>query len=133
MSRPFTFISSKLYYELEVYFFKLALYTDSEEYAALPSIKRNKIDCEINNMNVILLVMQTFRQIPSNEKAIMGKKKFIEDHETHNRLFRFSSAIVASKCLGINGSHITAVCRKQRPAAGGYVFYYEDDIEAYNQ
>jgi len=129
MARPFTHVSSRLYYELEVYFFKLALYTDSDEYAELPVKSRNKIDHEINSIDAILNVMRMFRQIPTEEKAVIGRKQFNEDEEKYNRVFRFSSPIVASKCLGINVSHIVAVCKRKRPTAGGYIFQYEEEYE----
>ena len=78
MARPFTYISSKMYYNLEIYFFRLAMYTDSEEYAELPHKKRNKIDKEIIWMSSMLYLMQMFRQIDAAERPVMAWKKSLK-------------------------------------------------------
>lgn len=127
MSRPFTYISSTMYYDLEVYFFKLSMYTDSEEYSKLSVVDRNKIDHEIMNMDNILIVMRMFRQIPSTERAIIAWKKFRTDETEYKRIFRFSSSTVASKCLGADPGKILSVCKGERNSTQGYVFHYDDE------
>jgi hypothetical protein len=129
MARPFTYISSNQYYELEIYFFKLTLFIDTEDYNILSTTDKIKIQREIIWLSATLDLMQTFRQIPSNERAVFAMEKIPKGIDTYVRLFRFSSAVVASRCLDINSSHITATCQKKRPSAGGYMFSYMDDIE----
>jgi len=74
--------------------------------------------------------MRMFRQIPNNERAVMAKQKKTDPaNDDYRRLFRFSSPMVASKCLGINSSHIVANCKGKRPSAGGYNFSYADEYE----
>lgn len=126
MARPFTYISSKMYYNLEIYFFRLAMYTDSEEYAELPHKKRNKIDKEIIWMNSMLYLMQMFRQIDAAERPVMAWKKKPEENE-ENRLYRFSSVTTAGRCLDVPSTKVSAVARGERPSAGGYKFQYETD------
>lgn len=130
MARPFTYVSSQMYYDFEIYFFKLTLFTDSEEYAKMGAKKRNRIDAEIMRIDSLLQVMLMFRQIPKDEVAILGWKKHLDHEDECRRVFRFSSPIVASKCLDINPSHIVAVCKHKRPTAGGYVFEYAVDKTA---
>ena len=130
MARPFTYISSQMYSDLEVYFFKLILHTDSMEYHELPIRLKNKIDREIMLMDNLLITMRMFRQIPNNERAVMAKqKRTYPVNDDYRRLFRFSSPLVASRCLGINSSHIVANCKGKRPSAGGYRFSYADEYE----
>jgi len=126
MARPFTYISSTTYYELETYLFKLTLFTDSPEYFELSITNKNKIDREILLMGQLLDTMQMFRQIPSNEKAVLAIQVTPLYTAEYVRLFRFSSPIVASLCLGISNSHIVEVCKGRRRTAGGYKFSYED-------
>ena len=125
MARPFTYVSSQMYYDFEIYFFKLAMYTDSEEYFKLPTKSRIKIDEEITRIANLLGVMDMFRQVDSAERAIVGRKTGNEE----NRMFVFTSATVAAKVLGINKSKISAVCRGERHTAGGYVFEYYEEYE----
>ena len=112
MARPFTYISSRMYYDFEIYLFKLAMYTDTDEYTTHTVINRNKIDAEIVHISNILHVMRMFRQIPSNEQPIMGWK--LNPTADFTRLFYFASPVVASTCLNINSSHIVAVCKQTR-------------------
>lgn len=129
MARPFTYVSSALYYDLESYLFKLTLFTDSEEYSQLNVVDRNKIDREIMYIDSVLHIMRVFRQIPSSERAIVAWKRDLDHEDEYRRIFCFSSPIVANKSLGINTSHIVAVCKGERPTAGGYVFQYYEDYE----
>ena len=127
MGRPFTYVSSQLYYDIEVYLFKLAMYTDSKEYGALSVKNRNRIDGEINSMKAIIDVMRMFRQIPADEKAILGWKAFLDHEDEHRRIFRFSSSTVAQKCLGVHPGKVHEVCKGNRRTTGGYIFQYDDD------
>ncbi len=129
MARPFTYVSSQLYYEIEIYFFKLAMYTDSKEYSELSTKNRNKIDQEIHSIRAIIDVMRMFRQIPSQEKAILAWKQFAEHEDEHRRIFRFSSSTVASKCLGADPGKILSVCKGERRTTNGYIFQYDEDYE----
>jgi len=129
MARPFTYISSQTYYDLEIYFFRLAMYTDSEEYSKLRHKQRNKIDREILWLDSMLHLMQMFRVRDVTETPVMAWKKKLDEGETH-RLFRFSSVTTAGRCLDVPSTKVTAVARGTRPTAGGYIFQYEKD---YNQ
>jgi len=125
MPRPFTYISSKIYYDLQVYMYALAVFKDSDEYLKHSVKDRLKIDQEVIRMSTLLEAMNMFRQIPATEKAVVGMKVGDEDN-----YYIFPSPIVASRCLNINVSHIVAVCREHRPHAGGYKFEYEEYYKA---
>jgi hypothetical protein len=45
------------------------------------------------------------------------------------RIYHFSSAALAGKCLGINNSHIGSVCRGERKSAGGWCFKFKSEYE----
>jgi hypothetical protein len=115
-----------MYYDLEIYFFRLAMYTDSTEYAGLPHKMRNKIDKEIIWLSSMLNMMQMFRQRDAAETPIVAWKKKLEDGED-KRIFIFSSVTTAGRCLDVPSTKVTAVARKTRPSAGGYVFQYETE------
>ena len=70
MARPFTYVSSTLYYEIEVYYFRLTLFLDSKEYLELSTKNQIRINREIISIGNLIDAMRMFRQIPSNEKAI---------------------------------------------------------------
>lgn len=127
MARPFTYISSQMYYDLEVYFFRLALYTDSEEYEELRTRYRNKIDEEIIFMSSVLNLMQMFRQRPVTETPVVAWRK--EPARDYSRILRFSSLTTAGKCLDITTSHIAEICRGagKSKSRKGWVFQYEKD------
>jgi hypothetical protein len=102
------------------------MYTDSKEYAGLPHKMRNKIDKEIIWMSSMLHMMQMFRQRDVTETPIVAWKKTLEDGED-KRIFLFSSVTTAGRCLDVPSTKVTAVARKTRPSAGGYVFLYETE------
>jgi hypothetical protein len=127
MARPFTYISSQMYYDLEIYFFRLTLFTDSDEYAALDASHRIKVDKEIMFMDSVLYMMQMFRQKPVTETPVMAwKKKSVGEY---NRVIRFSSLTTAGRCLDITTSHIAEICRGNTSniSRKGWVFQYEKD------
>jgi hypothetical protein len=127
MARPFTYISSQMYYDLEIYFFRLALYTDSDEYLKLIPKYRKKIDEEIIFMNSMLHLMQIFRQRPVTETPVVAWRK--EPVGKFNRVLRFSSLTTAGRCLDITTSHIAEICRgkSKNKSRKGWVFQYETD------
>jgi hypothetical protein len=136
MANSFIYVSNSTYYDMEAYFIKLALYTDSMEYLQLHPIIREKMDREIISIHGILDFMNMFREIPKKERAIVAWKvpEENEDKNKFKRYLRFSSPIVASKVIGVQVSNITRCCDGDRPTAGGYYFVDEDEhIETVNK
>ena len=115
------------YYDIEVYFFKLSLYTDSEEYLALSQKNRTKVDREILNIANIMNVVKMFVVVPVREKAVIATSI-----KGEGRVFRFSSIAVAKRVLNV--SNVQKCCKGEREHSGGYIFRYEEDyIEVVNK
>ena len=110
------------YYNLEVYFFKLSIYTDSDEYLKLPQKKRTSIDREILDIGNTLNILKRFIETPKREKAVVARSM-----EGGGRVFRFSSIAVAKKVLNVSGANILRCCRGERRFTGGYKFAFEED------
>lgn len=127
MARPFTYVSSNLYYDLEIYLFKLKEFRNHEEYDLLSQTDKVRIDREIIWFDSLLELMRAFRQIPNDERPVFAVKLPEDENETKEQhVYYFSSPIVAAKCLHLNSSHIILVCKKQRNSSGGYYFEYAD-------
>jgi len=122
-------ISRDQYHDLEAYYFKLVMLTDTYEYREMKTIHRDKIAREISYINLVLEILGiTFLGAKgNNERSIVAWKEKLDKHETYRRIFVFSSGIVASKALGISASKITGVCKEHRKTASGYIFKYEED------
>ena len=116
-------------YDLEVYFFKLSIYTDSEEYLELSQKKKIRIDREILDIGTSLSVLRRFTVTPKREKAVVATSV-----EANGRVFKFSSIAVAKRVLEVSGSNIQRCCKGERKHSGGYIFKYEEDyIEVVNK
>jgi hypothetical protein len=109
-------------YDLEVYFFKLSIYTDSQEYLELDQKKKIRIDREILDIGTSLSVLRRFTVVPKREKAIVATNM-----DGDGRVFRFSSIAVAKRVLEVSGSNIQRCCIGERKHSGGYRFKYEED------
>ena len=115
------------YYDLEVYFFKLSIYTDTDEYLQLSQKERTKVDREILHVGNTLDVLKMFVITPVREKAVIGTSI-----EPNGRVFRFSSIAVARRVLEVN--NVQKCCNGEREHTGGYKFKYEEDyIEVVNK
>ena len=121
-------VSRPQYHQLEVYFFRLVMYTDTDEYRQLSGKKQNSINLELSYIQIALNILaQLFDSKNNNERSVAAWKEHLDEGETHSRFFIFSSCKVAGKCLGLTGSNVSAVCRGKYPSFKGYVFQYEED------
>lgn len=113
--------------DLEVYFFKLSIYTDSDEYIKLSQKKRTRIDREILDIGNAMNVMRRFVNNPNRGRAVIATSI-----EPNGRVFRFTSIAVAKRVIDV--SNIQRCCNGEREHSGGYKFHYEEDyIEVVNK
>jgi len=121
-------VSRDQYHQLEAYYFKLVMFTDSADYKDLHTVKRDKIDHELAYMQMSLDIMAlVFDMKEGREKRVVAWQA--ECDEPFERIFHFSCIKVAHLSLGCNQSKISAVCRGVRKATGGWFFMYEENYE----
>ena len=121
-------ISRDQYHDLEIYYFRLVMFTDSWDYKQLKSPERSKIDYEITYMSMAIDIMRNLFAVKggTERRVVAWKEEPVGDYD---RLFVFSCIKVAAKCLDCNQSKISAVCKGLRRATGGYIFQYEEDYD----
>ena len=137
-------ISRDQYHDLEAYYFKLVMFTDSWEYKQLGTVNQHKINYEIGYIKMALDIMsQLFSVKGGTERRVVAWQS--ESDQPFERIFHFSCIKVASKSLSCNASKISAVCKGKRKSTGGewilnketgkkehknsWVFMYEDEYE----
>ena len=138
-------ISRDQYHYLEIYFFRLAMFTNSIEYKNLSSRNKNKVDYEICYISMALdILQQVFRDKGLNERPVVAYKEKSEPGE-YQIVYRFSCIKVAAGALDCNPSKIAQVCKGERKTTGGvwklneetgkkewfdaYIFEYEEDYD----
>lgn len=119
------------YHFLEVYYFKLSEYANTDTYEKLPIKKKTKIDRElayIGNTLDILYRLFTFKG--QKEKPIVAWKRVLDEDENWQRIYFFSCRKVAALALGVNRNKISNVICGYRQHTGGYIFINAEDYFA---
>ena len=113
--------------QLEVYYFRLVMYSNSDEYQKLSNINKSKIDKEITYMSIALPIIQNLFMIVAQRNPVVAWKKKFETDETP--VYRFSSASVLIEALEITEANVYRCLQHTRLSAGGYCIRYEKEFE----
>lgn len=118
-------ITNAEYQQLEIYFFRLSEFTNSDEYLNMSSRKRKKIDIEIAYISLTLdILFRLFTCRGEKEIPIVAWKLVPGKDDKWKRLHFFSSSKVASLALGVNRNKISEVISGSRRHTGGYTFMH---------
>jgi len=132
-------ISKEKFHWLEIYFFRLMLYTETDEFRGLKAQMRDKIVQEINYMTQTLSILEhLFVPEGNNEKPVVGwrvgykKKKYEKegDDPGYEVIYRFSCVKTAAAALDLNRNKLSMVINGIRPHTGGYKFVFEEEYES---
>jgi hypothetical protein len=112
--------------QLEVYYFRLVMFTISKEYSILSNKDKSKIDKEVSYMGIALPIIQNLFNIVAQRRSVVAwKKKF--KYETD--IYKFSSASVLAEALEIEDSNVYRCLQKNRLSAKGWCIRYENEFE----
>ena len=110
---------------LEIYFFRLSVFTNSEEYLEMEPKKRIAIDNEISYMALTVdILFRLFTSKGEKEIPVVAWKLKLDKDDPWIRIHFFSSSKVASLALGVNRNKISQVISGTRSHTGGYVFMH---------
>lgn len=113
--------------QLEHYKFNLALYLESSEFKyELNNEQQKKLLYELSYLSTFIQIAKDVFNLGGTEKPIVGWEFFNEEDAKngYTKIYHFTSATLAAKILNLNSSKITAVCKKNRNAHGGWIFKY---------
>lgn len=112
--------------QLEVYYFRLVMFSISKEYGILTDKDKSRIDKEISYMGIALPIIQNLFNIVAQRRAVVAwKKKFKGETPVYN----FTSAAVLGEALEIENSNVHRCLQKDRLSAGGWCIRYENEFE----
>jgi hypothetical protein len=134
-------VSKKQQHTLEIYYYKLVLYTTSGEYKNLSTYHQKKITDEISYMSIVLGIFARLMPQATHERPVYAWPIDITPGEYgEDILYRFSCMKVAAAALGCTATKIAQVCKSfekrfreepldsstNRNSTGGWAFCYEE-------
>jgi len=115
-------ITKDEYQQLEIYFFRLSEFTNSQKYLDMPPKQRIAIDHEINFIGMTVDILYRMYSKNLKEIPLVAWKLVPGEGDLWKRIHFFSCRRVASLALSVNRHKISEVIAGGRPHTGGYVF-----------
>jgi len=118
-------ITNDDYQQLEVYFFRLSEFANTDDYFKMLPKDRLKLDREIGYIGATVdILFRLFTWKGEKEIPVVAWKIVPGEKDLWKRIHFFSSSKVAALALSVNRNKISEVISGSRPHTGGYTFMH---------